>query len=321
MTCASDSLIELARRAGMKPARVEPLSGDVGRRRYYRLHLADNATAVGVIYHEAEEEMKHRWMAVRKALSGSFRVPDVHADDGGACQIVEDFGATPLSARLAASSPEQRRAWLEEAASTAGRLGATPDPGANAPFDAAFFFAEMDRAREALFDRWKKAPLTPAESETFERFARMLAEEIARHPRRLLHRDFHGDNLFPVANQVGIIDFQDARQGPDTYDLASLLYERTTLDWMDEETAERAVGSFSRETGIAVDAVAERFPRVLLQRALKASGTFASVVASGRGGPYRRFLPRQLRLVRRLLSDSPEEREFGRLFDVRLESG
>jgi N-acetylmuramate 1-kinase len=313
-----DSLTALAREAGMRPCRVEPLTGDVGRRRYFRLHLATDATAVGVLYDEAETEMKHRWMAVREAFSGSFRVPEVLADDGAACQIVEDFGPTPLSARLTTSPAEQRLAWLKEAATTAGRLGGVADPAVNAPFDAPFFVSEMDRAREALFDRWQGRPLTAGEADVFRAFAKALAEEIAHHPRRLLHRDFHGDNLFAVDGAVGIIDFQDARQGPDTYDLASLLYERTTLDWMDEETAARTVEAFSGQSAIARGAVSDRLCRVLLQRALKAAGTFAAVVASGRPGPYRTFLPRQLRLVRRLLSESPEERDFARVFDLRL---
>ena len=39
----------------------------------------------------------------------------------------------------------------------------------------------------------------------------------------LCHRDYHSRNLMLRDDQLFIIDFQDARMGPDTYDLVSLL--------------------------------------------------------------------------------------------------
>ena len=39
----------------------------------------------------------------------------------------------------------------------------------------------------------------------------------------LCHRDYHSRNLMLHDRRLYIIDFQDARMGPDTYDLASLL--------------------------------------------------------------------------------------------------
>ena len=39
----------------------------------------------------------------------------------------------------------------------------------------------------------------------------------------LCHRDYHSRNLMLHDEPLYIIDFQDARMGPDTYDLASLL--------------------------------------------------------------------------------------------------
>ena len=39
----------------------------------------------------------------------------------------------------------------------------------------------------------------------------------------LCHRDYHSRNLMLHERQLYIIDFQDARMGPDTYDLVSLL--------------------------------------------------------------------------------------------------
>ena len=121
------------------------------------------------------------------------------------------------------------------------------------------------------------------------------------HPAALCHRDFHANNLFPLPEEVGAIDFQDMRQGPDSYDLASLLWERTTLDWMHDDVADPLVAQFASRRRIGLRDFRDRLRRVLLQRAWKVCGTFARAVAQGRGEIYRRYLPGELSLASRLL--------------------
>ena len=50
-----------------------------------------------------------------------------------------------------------------------------------------------------------------------------IAGELAAEPRVLCHRDYHSRNLMVHDGGLFVIDFQDARMGPDTYDLVSLL--------------------------------------------------------------------------------------------------
>src|SRR5262249_55115531 len=200
----------------------------------------------------------------------------------------------------------------------AGALAGIPDPGINAPFDAAFFRRELDLAREAVFDLYLRRPLDPAEREAHDSWVDALTREIAAHPRALCPRDFHGNNLFPRTVGVGAIDFQDLRSGPDSYDLASLLWERTTLEWMDEDRASRTIGRFVAARRLDVDGFRARFDRVLLQRAWKVCGTFARALAQGRGEVYRRYLPGGIALVGRLLSDRPEDRAFRCVWEKRL---
>ena len=54
----------------------------------------------------------------------------------------------------------------------------------------------------------------------------------------LCHRDYHSRNLMLRAGELYIIDFQDARMGPDTYDLVSLL--RDSYVDLPEEDSRRA---------------------------------------------------------------------------------
>ena len=304
-------------RSGYEPIEVEILPGDVGRRRYIRLVLAGGRSVLGVAYSPEEADSRRRWVAARALLDERLRVPQLIADDESGNHIVEDLGRMDLAARLLECPPE-RSAWLSRAAAAAAILSGMPDPKINPPFDAAFFRRELDLAREAVFDLYLEAPLSPEERASHDSWADALCREIAAHPRLLCHRDYHGNNLFPLETGVGWIDFQDLRSGPDSYDLASLLWERTTLDWMTEDLAAAVIEEHARARGIARGGFRARLGRVLLQRAWKVCGTFARAVAQGRGEIYRRYLPGEIALVGRLLSDTAEDRRFRRVFETRL---
>jgi aminoglycoside/choline kinase family phosphotransferase len=310
-------LAKLARRTRHEPEAVEILPGDVGRRRYLRLTLPRGRSVLGVVYCPEEADSRRRWVAAHGVLRERLRVPLLIADDQAGNHIVEDLGRSDLAARLL-EQPAERSLGLSRAAAAAAILAGLPDPAINPPFDAAFFRRELDLAREAVFDLYLKEPLSPRDREAHDAWAESLSREIASHPRALCHRDYHGNNLFPIDDTVGWIDFQDLRLGPDTYDVASLLWERTTLDWMTEELAAPVIESFARVRNADAAEFRSRFDRVLLQRAWKVCGTFARAVAQGRGEGYRRYLPGEFALVRHLLGDTPEERGFRRVFEARL---
>jgi len=244
------------------------------------------------------------------------RVPRLVADDGAGNHLVEDLGEGDLAARFAQSPPESR-AWLERAADTAAAIAGTPDPGLNPPFDAALFRRELDLARQAVFELFLGRPLSPAARAAHDAWADALVHEILEHPSALCHRDYHANNLFPSGDEVAVIDFQDLRRGPDAYDLASLLWERTTLAWMTEETAAAAVARFAERRGVAAGDLAGRLRRVLLQRAWKVCGTFARAIVERKADLYRRYLPGQLALVRRLLAAGARDGDFRSVLEDR----
>lgn len=310
-------LERVARESGHEPIHVEVLAGDVGRRRYLRLSLADRRTVLGVAYPAEEMDSCRRWLEARAALARHVRVPVLIAEDREGNHLVEDLGTEDLATRLA-TRPASRAASLGQAVRAAAVIAEIPDPGINPPFDFALFRRELELAREAVFDLYLEQPLSPADREVHDRWADALCREILLHPPALCHRDFHGNNLFPLEEGVAAIDFQDLRSGPDTYDLASLLWERTTLEWMTPALAEEAIGQFAHCRRLDNAEFSRRLDRVLLQRAWKVCGTFARAVARGRGEVYRRYLPGEIALVGRLLGDSGEDRPFRRVYDARL---
>src|SRR5262249_3434473 len=122
-----------------------------------------------------------------------------------------------------------------------------------------------------------------------------IAEELASEPRVLCHRDYHSRNLMLHDGALYIIDFQDARMGPDTYDLVSLLRD-SYMDFAEKDVDDH-IAFFLALRGQKADSAGEfrrRFDLMALQRNLKALGTFGFQTTS-RGNPvYIQYMPRTL---------------------------
>jgi aminoglycoside/choline kinase family phosphotransferase len=128
---------------------------------------------------------------------------------------------------------------------------------------------------------------------------------LAAEPRVVCHRDYHSRNLMVRDGRLVVIDFQDARMGPDTYDLVSLL--RDSYVELPEADVDALTTVFLERTGQSCDAAAfgRRFDLMALQRNLKALGTFG-YQASARGNQtYLPYVSRTLGYVRDNLRRHP----------------
>jgi hypothetical protein len=148
--------------------------------------------------------------------------------------------------------------------------------------------------------------LTVEDRATLSEAFHVLSQEIASWPRALCHRDYHSRNLMLHRGRLFWIDFQDARMGPTTYDLVSLLKDAyvDVPEEMSETLAERfrqrAVPGESREM------FRRRFELMAVQRTLKALGTFGYMATVRNNPVYLPYIPRTLAHARRVLSRYPE---------------
>jgi hypothetical protein len=103
------------------------------------------------------------------------------------------------------------------------------------------------------------------------------------------HLMVHGDRLVAI-------DFQDARRGAATYDLASLLYD-AYWDWS-KEAGRALMGPLQAELGWSHEALLEELNLSALQRSLKALGTFGHQLVHRRKAHFAPAVPRTLRHLR-----------------------
>ncbi|PYR53881.1 MAG: hypothetical protein DMF91_27700 [Acidobacteria bacterium] len=136
--------------------------------------------------------------------------------------------------------------------------------------------------------------------------------ELAAEPRVLCHRDYHSRNLMLHQDSLYIIDFQDARMGPDTYDLVSLL--RDSYVDIKDAAVDELIAYFLALKGVQDDQeFRRRFDVMALQRNLKALGTFGYQTATRRNPVYIQYIPRTLRYARTNLEKYPR---FARLREL-----
>ena len=119
----------------------------------------------------------------------------------------------------------------------------------------------------------------------------------------MCHRDYHSRNLMLHGGRLYIIDFQDARMGPDTYDLVSLLRD-SYVDFTDVEVDDLIAYFLALRKLDGAD-FRRRFDLMSLQRNLKALGTFGFQTTSRRNPVYIQYIPRTLRHVRTNLERYP----------------
>lgn len=298
---ASRRAIERLARKRHDRARVEAVAADASTRRFWRI-LHDTGSEIVIDYDEPLELPQIDVVVTdlfREAGLPVAAVLELVQDDGLIC--VEDLGDLQLADVLADNAVgDELPAPLVAAVELAARIGREGTPvlarssrAAGPALDASRFRFEMDYFIAHFVGDWLEL-----DGEALRAPLGELAARAADAPRVLCHRDYHSRNLMVgLDGALAMVDIQDARWGPDGYDLASILYDAyIELDpaWIGPLT--------ERFRELGVDSVREaafdeRLRAVATERTVKALGTFGFQV-SRRGAE--RFLPAIERTIGRL---------------------
>jgi hypothetical protein len=316
-----DSYLRRSGLAGQSP-RIVPLTGDASDRRYFRVIPGSGPTYVLAVYAEPFVVSTLPFVNVGELFDRMpAPVPAVlgHADDLGVLAL-QDLGDVTLQAHLGAAAAEEHARLYREAVRLIElfqRRGAElADPRYmpyGVAFDAGRLMWELDFFIRHFVEGYRGAVLPAPEGAALRAELGRIAEELAAEPRVLCHRDYHSRNLMLHGDRLAVIDFQDARLGPDTYDLASLLrdsYVDVTEAQLDELLTVflSAAGRTGERPRFRI-----RFDLMALQRNLKALGTFGYQTAVRQNPVYIQYMPRTLRYVRENLH---KYERFGRLAEL-----
>jgi aminoglycoside/choline kinase family phosphotransferase len=295
-------------------SRHETLAGDASNRRFHRLFLADGATRIVMDYGASFDRETDDVRLARIFDDAGVRVArviDVLAEAGAL--VEEDLGDETLEtalARAASGGAPGREGLYRSAVALAADIASKgtaslvrSDRAAGPALDDQRFRFEMNFFLEHYVGSFLGRPEVASD---IRPALEALASDVASHPRVLCHRDYHCRNIM-VADDgtLALVDIQDARWGPDTYDLASLLRD-AYVDLGDAEV-DTLFDAYSKRFAGASDRGARRarFELVSAQRMIKALGTFGYQVAVLGRDRYRSAVPRTVNRLARLLPARP----------------
>lgn len=300
--------------------KVVPLTGDASDRRYFRVLLKNSKPIVLALHAGPIDYNAMAFVAIARLLSEvPVPVPKIlHHSNALGVLGLEDLGDVTLQAHLGAATPAEHAALYRQAVTFIARMqdrGEALRSDAYPPYRIAFDVDKLSWELEFFVKHYlvayKGATPSDAERDALRAEWSSIVEELANEPRVLCHRDYHSRNLMLHDGSLYIIDFQDARMGPDTYDLVSLLRD-SYVDLTPQQVDGLMAYFLAHKGGPAPDEeeFRRRFDLMALQRNLKALGTFGYMTTSRNNTVYIQYMPRTVAYVKANLGKYPR---FGRL--------
>ena len=266
------------------------MAGDASERQFYRF----KSEGIPMVIMDSGKTPLWPWLDIHRLLDEhNFPVPVViHADASKGYAIQEDLGQV----RLTDLEGEEYLRAIEDALDMLGRMQTrltretcSDSIAGRRYFTPTFFMAELEHTLEHLFFRLLEVP--DSELLDLQDQMRSLCQKASDIPVCFSHRDFHSANLMMSARGIVMVDWQDARMGPQTYDLVSLLRD-SYVDIGDYW--EVLAGKFLI---ISSDATMFHVAISACQRSLKAAGTFAYQYRAYEKVHYLSHLPRTFRYL------------------------
>ena len=309
---ASERLARFIAGQGIAGLEITPLTPDASTRKYFRIPWK-KGKAVAAVYPEPFDPEFHPYLDVTRLFhDAGIPVPEIYAVDGTAGMIIqEDLGDQQLFNAYDQETEDQCDEYKEQAIKLIAKIQAATEKAyqthsiaSRLAFDEAKLSWELEFFFDHYFGSFRQETLRHAETAELKMELNDIAAELAAVPRVLCHRDYHASNLMiDSKRRLRVIDHQDARMGPASYDLVSFLLDRQScLPSLAELRSHRLFFlEERRRQGLAVvdpDVFANEFRLMTIQRGLKATGTFSYQTAvSGRGAVYQSFIQPTLDIV------------------------
>ena len=295
------------------------VSGDASFRRYFRQAVTDGS----FIAVDAPPDKENNPVFVNIAQAWyeqGISVPKViKADFEQGFMLLADMGDQLLLPLLnEASCDELYEQAMDALITIASSHHALP------PYDGVLLDREMALFRDWFLLEHLNFELTRNDERILKDTFELLRESALGQIQVPVHRDYHSRNLMVLKDgSLGIIDFQDAVQGPITYDLVSLLRD-CYISWPPEQVHDWVKAYFkkAKQAGI-IGAISEQqfilwFDWMGLQRHIKVAGIFARLAIRDGKSDYLNDIPLTLSYIVSVSAEYDALSEFHQWLKTRL---
>lgn len=287
---------------GLENADPHPASGDASFRRYFRVH-SDKASFIVMDAPPAQEDCRPFIQVAGYLESMRLHAPRVlEADLDAGFLLLTDLGSTqylelleddPAAAEVLYQSAMRALLIIQNR----GEAFQSHLP----PYDADLLHFEMSLFHDWLCETHLGIEFSADDEREWRSLCGLLVANALEQPTVFVHRDYHSRNLMVTEDSPGILDFQDAMQGPLTYDLVSLLKD-CYVKMSPEQIAELAGGFAEDARHLGIHNLGDEqylrcFDLTGVQRHLKAAGIFARLNHRDGKPGYLADVPRTLSYI------------------------
>jgi hypothetical protein len=319
---------------GLLPASLRPASADASFRRYLRIDVAPTLdTDVSSL--PPEGAVSPRGGPAAKRHGGSRIIMDAPPDkedcrpfakvsrlmgeaglnvprvlewqEASGFLLLDDLGTQTMIEAIAPADAASNRPLYLRALDALVAWQAASRPGVLPAYDHALLARELALFPDWYLERHRGVKVEGRLRETLDAMFKLIIERNLAAPSVFVHRDFMPRNLMIPGDEaeprLGVLDFQDAVQGPVTYDIASLMRD-AFLSWDEEFVLDITVRYWQRalKAGLPVDPDFGEFYRAVewmgLQRHLKVAGIFARLTLRDGKPRYLADTPRFIAYIR-----------------------
>ena len=292
---------------------ISTASSDASFRRYFRVKTIKDSFIV--MDAPPQNESIEAFLKISQILNTiNVNVPDIYEEsDVLGFILMQDFGSDTYLDVL--SDDNQQRLYGDSIDSLI-QMQKLVKKGLCHSYTQKILLNEMTLFIEWYLKRYKKIELTNKENEMLLTCFEKISKKVSNQEKFFVHRDYHCRNLMiQKSNNPGILDFQDALEGPVTYDLVSLLKD-AYIEWDEEIILDHVVRYWEKAkinnliTNLEFSTFYKDFECMGIQRHLKILGIFARLSIRDKKNQYLENIP----LVERYLMDATERyRDFHQL--------
>ncbi|QZP18300.1 phosphotransferase [Methylophilales bacterium] len=292
---------------------ISTASSDASFRRYFRVKTVEDSFIV--MDAPPQNESIEAFLKIRQILNTvNVNVPDIYdEDDELGFILMQDFGRDTYLDVL--NDDNQQRLYSDSIESII-QMQKLVKKDLCQIYTQKILFDEMTLFIEWYLKKYKKIELTNKENEELLACFEKIIKKVSKQEKFFVHRDYHSRNLMnQKSNNPGILDFQDALEGPVTYDLVSLLKD-AYIEWDEEIVLDHVVRYWEKAKinkliiNLEFSTFYKDFECMGIQRHLKILGIFARLSIRDKKNQYLENIP----LVEKYLMDATERyRDFHQL--------
>ncbi|MCP3680017.1 MAG: phosphotransferase [Gammaproteobacteria bacterium] len=297
-----------------------PLKGGASFRRFFRFTV--NGQSYIAMDAPPDREDSERYVALTEKLTAiGLAIPQIFAADTSKGFIwLADFGDQLYFNHLNCDNVDKfyRRAFVP----LLKLQQATLDLPA---FDYSVIHNRLAGFHHTFIQRYLGLTLSQREQQIIDKTFTLVSENVLQQPQVPVHYDYHSQNLLNLGDgTTGIVDFQDAQQGPITYDLVSLLRDcyvqwpiAQVRTWVADYYQQLQQQQLIAGT-VSLQQFNEWFDLTGIKRHLRVCFVFARKWLRDDDASYLQYLPRALNYIDAACQPYPPLRAFQQLLQQRL---